>query len=86
MNEDNTEKLHSHKLDKSSELEYESYDQVSNRYDKTRAVIGWEIIHGCIKSIQKPIQDLHLIDAGCGTGNYSVALAESIGTLFCLTQ
>lgn len=89
MNEDITEKLHSYAHNigissiKGSELEYESYDQVSGRYDKTRAAIGLEIIHGCIKSVQKPIQDLHLIDAGCGTGNYSVALAESIGTLFC---
>ena len=63
--------------------EYETYSKTAEKYDRTRAAIGLEIIHGCVASLCKQIKELDVIDAGCGTGNYAKALTDLVGTMYC---
>ena len=57
---------------------YEDYSRTSANYDETRAAVGVEIILGCLASGRRPLQDLVLLDAGCGTGNYTRAVVEHV--------
>ena len=52
---------------------YENYTAVSADYDRTRIPVGVEIILGCLASGGRSLGSLRLLDAGCGTGSYSVA-------------
>jgi ubiquinone/menaquinone biosynthesis C-methylase UbiE len=63
--------------------EYETYSKTAEKYDRTRAAFGLEIIHGCLTSVCKQINELDVIDAGCGTGNYAEALTDLVGTMYC---
>lgn len=54
--------------------EYENYSRTSANYDQTRQVIGLEILLGCFALGQRPLNQLNILDAGCGTGSYSKAL------------
>lgn len=60
---------------------YEDYTRVSNLYDVTRQPLGLEIILGCLVKYGPPLADTVLVDAGCGTGNYTRALASSIARI-----
>ena len=60
---------------------YENYTAVSADYDHTRVPIGVEIILGCLASGGRPLASLRLLDAGCGTGSYSVALRRYVGAI-----
>ena len=60
---------------------YERYDQVAADYDRSRIALGAEIIAGLLAAGAKPLEELALLDAGCGTGNYSAALAEHVGRI-----
>ena len=53
---------------------YENYTAVSADYDRTRVPTGIEIILGCLASGGRPLASMRLLDAGCGTGNYSAVL------------
>ena len=55
---------------------YEDYTSTARNYDRTRVPIGVEIILGCLAGTGRSLGDLTLLDAGCGTGNYSAALVE----------
>ena len=50
---------------------YENYNQTSVHYDQTRTPIGVEIILGCLVSMGKPLSEMVVLDAGCGTGAYA---------------
>ena len=50
---------------------YENYSKASRRYDATRVPVGVEIITGCLAQDKAPLAQQYLLDAGCGTGNYS---------------
>jgi ubiquinone/menaquinone biosynthesis C-methylase UbiE len=60
---------------------YEDYQTTSQNYDSTRVTVGMEIVLGCLGSIGKPLGELTLLDAGCGTGNYSQALVGAVGRI-----
>lgn len=60
---------------------YEDYADASKHYDSTRVAVGIEIILGNLAAGPVALADVHLLDAGCGTGNYAVALAPHVGGL-----
>ncbi len=55
------------------------YDRVSPDYDMTRRPIGSEIILGCLAGLDRPLDQVALLDAGCGTGAYAQAVAGRVG-------
>ena len=58
---------------------FEKYDETSRHYDKTRVAIGGEILLGCLARHAKPLHELRVLDAGCGTGAYSQAIIGRVG-------
>ena len=60
---------------------YENYNAVSADYDRTRVPVGLEIIVGCLACGGRTLSSLRLLDAGCGTGSYTVALRRYAGTI-----
>ena len=60
---------------------YETYDETSRHYDRTRVAVGSEIILGCLARQAKPLGEMTVLDAGCGTGAYSQAIVGRIGQL-----
>ena len=60
---------------------YENYTAASADYDRTRIPVGVEIILGCLVSGGRSLASLRLLDAGCGTGSYSVALRRYAGAI-----
>ena len=47
--------------------------------DKTREPVGTEIFVGCFAHAPVPLNRTVVLDAGCGTGNYSDALLHKAG-------
>ena len=60
---------------------YEDYADASNHYDSTRVPVGIEIILGHLAAGPVPLDRVHLLDAGCGTGSFAAALAPHVGRL-----
>ncbi len=60
---------------------YENYTVTSAHYDATRAPIGVEIILGCLARGGAPLAEQILVDAGCGTGSYSLALVDQVARI-----
>lgn len=60
---------------------YEDYDKISGHYDKTRIPIGVEIILGCLVKSGRALNQMKVLDAGCGTGNYSEALLDHVNQI-----
>jgi SAM-dependent methyltransferase len=60
---------------------YEDYTQKSGNYDKTREPVGTEIFVGCFAHAPVPLDRTVVLDAGCGTGNYSDALLHYVGRI-----
>ena len=58
---------------------YENYSEKSSSYDCTRAAVAHEIWLGHLLASGRSLETLRLLDAGCGTGNYSIALAPYVG-------
>lgn len=58
---------------------YETYDETSQHYDQTRVAVGAEIILSCLARQGRPLGDLTVLDAGCGTGAYSKAIVGHVG-------
>ncbi len=63
--------------------QYENYDKISLTYDKTRKAVGYEIILGFLAAASKPLNDLIVLDAGCGTGNYACPIKEKVKKIVC---
>jgi ubiquinone/menaquinone biosynthesis C-methylase UbiE len=60
---------------------YEDYTQTSENYDKTREPVGTEISVGCFAHAPVPLDQMVVLDAGCGTGNYSRAMLHYVGRI-----
>src|SRR5918997_753692 len=60
---------------------YENYTQKSRNYDKTREPVGTEISVGCFAHAPVPLDQMVVLDAGCGTGNYSRAMLHYVGRI-----
>ena len=60
---------------------YEDYTRKSGNYDKTREPVGTEIFVGCFAHAPVPLNRTVVLDAGCGTGNYSDALLHYVGRI-----
>jgi 2-polyprenyl-3-methyl-5-hydroxy-6-metoxy-1,4-benzoquinol methylase len=58
---------------------YENYSDTSANYDYTRVPVGVEIICGCLAQGELPLAQQQVLDAGCGTGNYSKAMLAHVG-------
>ncbi len=58
---------------------YETYDDTSRHFDRTRIAVGAEIILGCLARQPRPLDELAVLDAGCGTGAYSHAIIGRVG-------
>jgi ubiquinone/menaquinone biosynthesis C-methylase UbiE len=61
--------------------QFENYSRTSKSYDKTRIPAGVEIILGCLAKLGQPFDQMKILDAGCGTGNYSHALLRHVGCI-----
>ena len=57
---------------------YERYDRVAADYDRSRIALGADVIADCLARGPVPLERVMLIDAGCGTGNYSAALVGQV--------
>ncbi|XP_045194240.2 ubiquinone/menaquinone biosynthesis C-methyltransferase UbiE-like isoform X2 [Mercenaria mercenaria] len=56
---------------------YEDYNSASRNYDNQRFAMGSDVMAAMIQfHCGKPLKDLHVLDAGCGTGNYAKALID----------
>ena len=60
---------------------YETYDDTSRHFDRTRVAVGVEIILGCLARQPRPLHELAVLDAGCGTGAYSHAIIGRVGRI-----
>jgi SAM-dependent methyltransferase len=60
---------------------YENYTHKSRNYDKTREPVGTEISVGCFAHAPVPLDRAVILDAGCGTGNYSRAMLDYVGRI-----
>jgi len=58
--------------------DYEHYQETAVNYDRTRSAIGVEVILGCLARAGVPLSQMTVLDAGCGTGNYSHTLVDYV--------
>jgi len=58
--------------------QYASYDRLAGHYDTTRSAISAEIWLGQLLAGCAGLDRLQILDAGCGTGNYTLALAPHV--------
>jgi SAM-dependent methyltransferase len=73
--------FHAAPLTSSIMSSYENYTATSAHYDSTREPIGIEIILGCLARGRRPLAEQILVDAGCGTGSYSLALVDRVARI-----
>lgn len=57
---------------------YENYSQTSAAYDQTRVPIGIDIITRGFALGNVPLEEMVVLDAGCGTGSYSRELLRFV--------
>jgi len=57
---------------------YANYDKIAETYDNLRFATGVETIASIVSGLlKKNAQEIVLLDAGCGTGNYSLGFLEN---------
>jgi predicted RNA methylase len=57
---------------------YAEYESLSNAYDNGRSAVGSEwYVASFLTKLEAPLTELHVLDAGCGTGNYARALLDA---------
>ncbi len=57
---------------------YEDYTSTSDGYDDTREAVGTEIIFKCFSKGPTPLNEMVVLDAGCGTGSYSSVILPHV--------
>jgi len=64
------------------DAEYEDYTTTSNTYDSVRAPVGLDSLGNALKmsaaNNNLSVDELRLLDVGCGTGNYIDAVKNSV--------
>ncbi|MGI9482292.1 MAG: class I SAM-dependent methyltransferase [Hyphomicrobiales bacterium] len=61
---------------------YNDYGKAAPDYDLTRQAVAYEIWLGALERFAPAkLSDVRLLDAGCGTGNYSAALHPHVGKI-----
>jgi len=60
---------------------YEQYGSTSRHYDLTRRPVGTEIVLGVLAAGEQALDELEVLDAGCGTGAYLHALLPSVARI-----
>lgn len=60
---------------------YEDYTATSGAYDGTRSAHGIELVLGCLATGATALADAVVLDAGCGTGNYSAAVLPHVARI-----
>ena len=60
---------------------YEDYSKVAATYDKYRVAFGIEIILGSLAKYggHNPVSSLSILEAGCGTGNFTREMCRYVG-------
>jgi SAM-dependent methyltransferase len=58
---------------------YTDYTAASGDYDRTRYPAGSELVVAALATLDRPLADIRLLDAGCGSGNYASALMRHVG-------
>lgn len=58
--------------------DYQDYNKTACFYDETRSATGCGIWFGELLSHFESLERLKVLDAGCGTGNYALALAKHV--------
>ncbi|XP_063405627.1 demethylmenaquinone methyltransferase-like [Mytilus trossulus] len=57
--------------------QFADYESASENYDHGRRAAGADVIVGMMQvHLKKDIKDIDVLDAGCGTGNYSAAILK----------
>jgi len=54
------------------------YNRIAENYDDIRPPVGVELILRAFSAPGTPLSNMNILDAGCGTGSYSLALAEHV--------
>jgi ubiquinone/menaquinone biosynthesis C-methylase UbiE len=58
--------------------EYADYNSLSKEYDGSRSAVCLDLCLGAFHTkLGIPFGDLHILDAGCGTGNYAQGLLDA---------
>lgn len=60
---------------------YEDYAEASKAYDTSRVAVGPEIVVGHLAAGRVSLGEVELLDAGCGTGNYTVFVAPYVASV-----
>ena len=60
---------------------YEDYSKTSTSYDTTRPPQGLEVIREALSTNAVPLRTQVLLDAGCGTGQYTAALIGDVAQI-----
>ena len=60
---------------------YENYSKTSASYDTTRPPQGLEVIREALSTNAMPLKTQVLLDAGCGTGQYTAALINDVAQI-----
>ena len=63
---------------------YENYSRTAAAYDRTRSAVGHEIWLGHLAAMGRAMTGLRVLDAGCGTANYTLALAPRVARVTAL--
>jgi len=64
--------------------DFENYNETSQTYDELRHPIGLSSLRDAFKyvsdNLKIPVNELKMLDVGCGTGNYINAIKAEVGT------
>jgi len=64
---------------------YEDYNTTSKSYDTIRRPVAlkqiFDILEKVSNNLGKPVSELTLLDAGCGTGNYIEVMHSRVGNI-----
>ena len=61
--------------------DYEDYNRIARSYDQTRRPIGVDLILYCLARFGRPPEETTMLDAGCGTGAFTEALAGHLARI-----